>query len=71
MKSVDVDVEKLLAGMVAAVTEGIKVSDNKEVTVDDIINILKAGLNGAGIGDIVVIDFQSVTAVKSPETATK
>ncbi len=70
MKSVDVDIEKLLAGIVAAVTQGIKVSEDKEITVDDIMTILKAALNGAGLGDIVVIDFQSA-ATKSPEAATE
>lgn len=70
MKSVDVDVEKLLAGIVAAVTEGIKVSEDKEITVDNIMTILSAALNGAGLGNIVVIDFQSAAATKLPADAT-
>jgi len=53
------DLTKILAGLTGAVVETAKAAADKKITVDEALDIVKKGVDGAGLGDKAIVDFEN------------
>jgi len=52
------DLSKILTGLTGAVVEAAHDAADKEITVDELIDIIKKGIDGMGLGDQPIINFR-------------